>query len=122
MRWRRGLVIGSGVLAFAVAGAIALVAVSPFPEAKMRTTRTPAMELRRAVEMWRGQHGADDCPTPEQLKHDGAIGPAARFDDQWGATFRIICEPDETIVLSLGPDGREGTADDIRVPEQIGAR
>jgi hypothetical protein len=122
MRWRRVLVIGSGVLAFAVAGAMALLAVSPFPDAKTRTNRTPAMELRRAVEMWRGRHGPDDCPTPEQLRREGAIDRAARLEDPWGAPFRIICEPDETVVLSLGPDGREGTADDIRVPEPIGPR
>ncbi len=114
--------IGSAVLALAVAGALALVALNPFPDAKIRTTRTPAMQLRSSAEMWRGQHGTDDCPTPERLRREGAIGPAARIEDRWGAPFRIICEPDETVVLSLGPDGREGTADDIRIPEPIGAR
>jgi hypothetical protein len=121
MRWRRVLVIGSGVLALAVAGAVSLVAVSPFPDAKVRTTRTPAMQLRRAAQVWRGQHRTDDCPTPEQLRREGAIDPAARLEDRWGAPFRILCEPDETVVLSLGPDGREGTADDVRVPEPTGA-
>jgi len=36
--------------------------------------------------------------------------------------FTILCEDDETTVVTAGPDRKEGTADDIRVPGPMQAR
>ena len=76
---------------------------------------TSAMELRRAVEMWRGTHDGSTCPTVAQLKNDKALDKGAKAVDEWGREFQIRCEEDDTFVTSLGADGRP-SADDIVVP------
>jgi hypothetical protein len=71
--------------------------------------------------MWRGipRH----CPTPEALVADHAIDFASEVRDQWGNPFKIICEEDDDVtIMSAGADKKEGTADDIRVPEVGEAR
>jgi general secretion pathway protein G len=116
----RGVTLIEVMIVVVILGLIASgVAVAVFPkfrQAQRDTTKTSAMELRRASEMWRGNH-SDSCPTLEQLRSDKAIDSAAKISDAWDSPFKIMCEDDETIVISLGPDKKEGTADDIRVPE-----
>ena len=36
--------------------------------------------------------------------------------DKWGSPYEIVCTDDDIVVLSLGPDKRKGTDDDIRFP------
>lgn len=100
-----------------IAGGVAVAVFPKFKEAQVKTTKTSAMELRRATEMWRGLHASDQCPTLEQLRTDKALDTASKLTDAWDVPFKITCEDDETIVQSNGPDKKEGTADDIRVPE-----
>lgn len=100
-----------------IAGGVAVAVFPKFKEAQIKTTKTSAMELRRATEMWRGTHASDQCPTVEQLRADKAFDSASKLTDAWDSPFKITCEDDETIVLSYGPDKKEGSADDIRVPE-----
>ena len=100
-----------------IAGGVAVAVFPKFKEAQIKVTKTSAMELRRATEMWRGTHASDQCPTVEQLRADKAFDSASKLTDAWDVPFKITCEDDETIVLSNGPDKKEGTADDIRVPE-----
>ncbi len=101
-----------------IAGGVAVAVFPKFKEAQIKTTRTSAMELRRATEMWRGTHASDQCPSMDDLKTAKSIDSASKLTDAWDDPFKIACEDDETIVTSLGPDKKEGTADDIRVPEQ----
>lgn len=75
------------------------------------------MELRRAAEMWRSMHDGSLCPTIELLKNDKMLDKGSKALDQWGRPFQIRCEDDDTIVTSLGADGRP-SADDIVVPER----
>jgi general secretion pathway protein G len=100
-----------------IAGGVAVAVFPKMKEAQVRTTKTSALELRRAVEMWRGTHASDQCPSIEQLRTDKALDMASKANDGWDVPFKITCEDDETIVSSSGPDKKEGTADDIRVPE-----
>jgi general secretion pathway protein G len=100
-----------------IAGGVAVAVFPKFKEAQVKTTKTSAMELRRATEMWRGTHASDECPTVEQLRADKAFDSASKLTDAWDMPFHISCDSDETIVSSNGPDKKEGTADDIRVPE-----
>jgi general secretion pathway protein G len=99
-----------------IAGGVAVAVLPKLGQAQKDTTRTSAMELRRAAESWRANH-ATDCPTPRKLQEDKSIDTASKITDAWDSEFKIICEEDETIVVSYGPDKKEGTADDIRVPE-----
>ena len=117
----RGVTLIEVMIVVVILGLIASgVAVAVFPrfkEAQVKTTKTSAMALRQSVELWRGTHASDVCPSLEQLKTDKAIDSASKAADAWDAPFKIQCEDDETVILSSGPDKKEGTADDIRVPE-----
>ncbi len=105
-----------------IAGGVAVAVFPKLKEAQVKTTRTSAMELRGAAEIWRGAHASDECPTPEQLKAEKAINSASKLTDAWDDPFKIACEDDETIVTSMGPDKKEGTQDDIRVPATASAK
>ena len=105
-----------------IAGGVAVAVFPKLKEAQVKTTRTSAMELRRAAETWRGAHASDECPTADGLKAEKAIDSASKITDAWDDPFKIVCDGDETIVNSMGPDKKENTADDIRVPETASAK
>ena len=100
-----------------IAGGVAVAVFPKFTEAQIKTTKTSAMELRRATETWRATHASDQCPTLEDLRKDKAVDSASKLSDAWDDPFKIVCEEDETVVTSFGHDKKEGTADDIHVPE-----
>ena len=100
-----------------IAGGVAVAVIPKFNEAAVKTTKMSATELRRAAESWRATKGGDQCPTPQVLMQEKAIDSASKLTDAWDTPFKIVCEEDETIVMSPGKDKKEGTADDIRVPE-----
>jgi len=103
-----------------LACAAAIVVVYPrLPVGHVRVPRTAAMQVRRSVELWRSTHAG--CPTLERLRDDGAIDPQSKLTDPWGTPFVIVCDEDETTVISLGPD-RQKSADDIAVPEPARTR
>ena len=99
-----------------IAGGVAVAVFPKFTEAQIKTTKTSAMELRRAAETWRATHASDLCPSLEDLRKDKAVDSASKLTDAWDDPFKIVCEDDETVVTSPGPDKKENTADDIRVP------
>jgi len=47
------------------------------------------------------------------LVHDGTIDPASSVTDPWGRPWQISCREDDVVVSSVGPDGIEGTRDDV---------
>jgi general secretion pathway protein G len=100
-----------------IAGGVAVAVFPKFKEGQVKTTRTSAIVLKQAAEMWRGQKGGDVCPTYDMLRSDKMVASESKGTDAWDHPFKIICEDDETTVVSMGPDGKEGTADDIRVPD-----
>jgi general secretion pathway protein G len=100
-----------------IAGGVAVAVLPRLKEAQIKTTRTSAMELRRAAETWRGAHASDECPTPEVLKAEKAIDSASKITDAWDDPFKISCDNEETYVVSWGPDKKDNTGDDIKVPE-----
>ena len=100
-----------------IAGGIAVYAIPKFAQAQKDTTRTSAIALHEAAEMWRTTHPGE-CPTAERMKAEKELSSSSKVTDAWDQPFKIEC-PDEntTIVSSAGPDKKDGTADDIRVPE-----
>ena len=107
------------ILSLISAGVV--VAVLPkFVESQIKTTTINAREIRNAANRWRAARGGDDCPTVSQLVQDKEIDSASKTSDAWDSPFKIQCDGDETRVTSPGRDKREGTADDITVPEKGG--
>ena len=100
-----------------IAGGVAIAVLPKMREAQVKTTRTSATTLRQAAERWRTDHASDQCPTAQMLLQEKAIDTASKITDAWDVPFKIACEEDETIVSSAGPDKKDGTQDDIRVPE-----
>ncbi len=100
-----------------IAGGVALVAVPHYLKSLITTTHTNAIELHSAVELWRAGH-AGECPTVDRLKTDGVIGPTSKTTDAWNHPYKIRCEDAAVSVASAGPDQKEGTADDIKVPDE----
>ncbi len=99
-----------------IAGGVAVAVFPKLKKAQIDTTTTSARALRSVAETWRSEHASDQCPTPQVLMNDHAIDSASKITDAWDDPFTIICQEDETIVTSPGPDKKDNTKDDIRVP------
>ena len=99
-----------------IAGGVAVAVFPKLKKAQVETTATSARAMRSVAETWRSEHASDQCPTPQMLLNDHAIDSASKITDAWDDPFTITCTDDETIVTSPGPDKKENTADDIRIP------
>ncbi|MDB4994131.1 MAG: hypothetical protein JWM74_1563 [Myxococcaceae bacterium] len=100
-----------------IAGGIAVYAIPKFQQAQKDSTKTSAMALHQVVESWRLMH-TSECPTADRLKAEKELSAASKTTDAWDGPFKIDCMEDgEVSVISFGPDKKENTPDDIRVPE-----
>ena len=99
-----------------IAGGIAVDRLPKFQQAQKDTTKQSAMALHTVTEAWRANHG-NDCPTPQLLKDQKEIAATSKITDAWEQPFHIGCDDDGTRVISSGPDKKQGTADDIMIPE-----
>jgi general secretion pathway protein G len=102
-----------------MAGAVVVAVIPKFKGAQVDIAGQSAREIRNAVVRYRAR-GSDTCPTVAQLQTEKEIDTAAKPDDPWGSQFKIECADDEIYVVSMGPDKKEGTADDISVPKKTG--
>lgn len=103
-----------------IAGGIAVFAVPKFKEGQISSTRTNAKTLQPIADAWRANH--NECPTIQRLKEDKEIAATSNINDAWGHAYVIRCdEGQDTTILSWGPDGKEGTQDDIREPDNAPA-
>jgi general secretion pathway protein G len=119
----RGVTLVEVLIVVAIMSLIAttvVVAVIPkFRGAQVDIAGQSAREIRNAVTRYRAR-GTETCPTVAQLQSEKEIDQASKADDPWGSPFKIECAEDEVYVMSLGPDKKEGTADDISVPKKAG--
>ncbi len=101
-----------------IAGGIAVFAIPKFKQAQVDTTRQSAVQLHTVAEAWHAQHPTE-CPTAERLKAEREISSTSNINDAWGKGFKLTCDDEsgDITVISLGPDGKENTADDIKVPD-----
>ncbi len=117
---RRGVTLIEILIVLAIvgliAGSVAVFAIPKFQQAQKDTTRNSAIALHQAAELWRTSHGTE-CPTAERLKSEREISSTAKITDAWDTPYKLVCDDDSLTVISFGPDKKEGTADDIRVPE-----
>ncbi len=101
-----------------ISGVIGIAVVGHLERARISTSRQSALTLRNAVNTFRLNHAADDCPTVDALVAAREIDKASKTLDAWDMPFVVKCdEQGDVSVVSGGPDKKIGTPDDIRAPE-----
>ena len=116
----RGLTLVELVIVITIIGvltaAISIGVVAAKKKADIGTAKTACNSVRSATLLWRNAHPSEDCPTVEQLRHEKLLDTGFSVKDSWGNPFKLSCETDEIVCTTAGPDRKEGTEDDIRVP------
>lgn len=100
-----------------IAGGVAVVAVPQFEKARITQGKQDVGRLQQAVELWRSQNPGGECPTMEKLKADKIVAASTKPADPWDSPYEIVCDPEDTIIVSYGPDKKKNTKDDLRVPD-----
>ena len=116
----RGLTLVELVIVITIIGvltaAISIGVMAAKKKADVGTTNTACNSIRSASILWKSSHPGDDCPTVDQLKQEGLLEKAFNSKDPWGNPFQVACDVDEITCSTNGPDRKEGSEDDIRVP------
>lgn len=95
-----------------IASGVGFAVFNQLKQAKVRDTQQAIEALRTAIRLYQNDH-PNQCPTVEQLQSSGILERNRRTTDGWSRAFHINCEGEEVTVVSDGPDGRQGTDDDI---------
>jgi len=91
------------------------------PEVR-RVTEEPG-EDRRAHDPSRGREVQARPPgsaVPDRRaapSRQGSSSAASKITDPWETPYAIRCNDEDLYIVSFGPDKKEGTADDIRIPD-----
>ena len=104
-----------------IAGGVAVVAIPKYAESQKNQAKIDARTLHPVAEKYRLDHPGQQCPTVEQLRADKELSAASKITDPWDTPYAIRCTDEDLYVLSFGPDKKEGTADDIRIPDDAAA-
>jgi general secretion pathway protein G len=99
-----------------MAGGIAAVVVPKFAQAKLKQAKIDCGQIHTYAEQWKAEHGSE-CPTVAKLQEAALLAKTSSGKDPWGNAYIIKCEGEDIRVVTSGPDGKEGSADDISVPE-----
>ena len=100
-----------------IAGGVAVVAVPKYQESQKNQAKIDARTIHPVAEKYRVDHPGEPCPTVELLRDKKELSAASKITDPWDTPYKIVCGDEDVSVLSLGPDKKEGTNDDIRIPE-----
>jgi general secretion pathway protein G len=100
-----------------IAGAVAVSVVYQMNKAKNEMTHVNAKSIQKIAENWRLDHATDECPTLESLRKDRLVDRGTKLDDAWNTAFIIECDGEDTNVISMGPDRKLHTEDDILEPD-----
>jgi general secretion pathway protein G len=122
---RRGVTLVEVMIVVAilamVAGGVAVYAIPKYRDTQKETAKTAARTIRLAVQSRVLKTTDSGCPTVSQLVASKDLDPGQQTVDPWGEEYVISCsEEGDVSVLSKGPDKKQGTKDDIQVPE-VGA-
>lgn len=104
-----------------VAGGVAVFALPKFRESQVKSAETGARVIRQAVQQWQATNNETACPTISQLVQSKDLDPAQNTNDPFGQAYVLSCSDDEVTVISLGPDKKRGSKDDISVPKGASA-
>lgn len=103
-----------------IAGGVAVVAVPKYQESQKNQAKIDARTIHPVAEKYKVDHPGQ-CPTVEQLRAEKELSAASKITDPWDTPYKIVCGDDDIYVTSFGPDKKENTNDDIRIPEAAGA-
>jgi len=97
----------AAVLLYLIVGVV--LAVEPRMRCRRNFSemRADARFVETIATFWSFEHMA--CPSLDDLQ----LPPSIRRHDVWGSPFRIDCSGDSPVVWTAGPDGQDGTEDDI---------
>ena len=118
--FRRGVTLIEILIVLAIvgliAGGVAVVAVPKYQESQKNQAKIDARTIHPIAEKYRVDHPGV-CPTVEQLRAEKELSAASKITDPWDTPYKIVCSDEDIYVTSFGPDKKENTNDDIRIPE-----
>lgn len=97
-----------------IAGGVGFMILPKYRESQVKTAGTNARNIRAVATQFVALKGGD-CPTVEVLIAERELDADGGGQDPWGNVYTISCSGDDISVSSPGPDGQEGTEDDIVV-------
>lgn len=100
-----------------IAAGVAVVAVPELAKARISQAKIDARTIHPVAEKFRVDNPGDACPTVELLREKRALGATSKLTDPWDTPYKILCTDEDLYVMSAGPDKKEGTNDDIKIPE-----
>lgn len=117
----RGLTLVELVIVITIIGvltaAISIGVLQAQKRANVGAAKTACSTIRQATMQWRAVNPGSDCATVEQLKAEKDLDTGFSLKDPWGNLYKVSCDSDEISCTSAGPDRKEGTEDDIHVPQ-----
>lgn len=97
-----------------IATGVAVAVIPRLEKARIDTAKTNVSSIRAAVQMYLAEN-ANKCPSMDDLLSERYLDKGKETNDPWENPFMITCvDGDDPDVYSSGPDGQEGTEDDIR--------
>ena len=117
----RGLTLVELVIVITIIGvltaAISIGVLKAQKSANVGAAKTACSTIRQATMQWKAINPGSDCATVEQLKTEKDLDTSFSLKDPWGNLYKVSCDQDEISCTSAGPDRKEGTEDDIHVPQ-----
>jgi general secretion pathway protein G len=97
-----------------IATGVAVAVMPQLEKAKIKQAKSDIGAIRTAVQLFLAENSSK-CPSVEDLQAERYLDKGKRTTDPWDREFIINCPSgDDPEVLSVGPDGQEGTEDDVR--------
>lgn len=103
------MTFGRVAVAIALGTLVSLAGCAKRSESKATSAQSYGCTIRSAADVAFIADGA--CPTPAKLVADKRLSGSVA--DPWGHDYVIACDGAEVVVRSLGPDGKDKTADDL---------
>ena len=119
---KRGVTLIEILIVLAIVGLLAtgvgLVIIPKWAESQKKAAKVDLVAIYQIAEKYRAEHSGEGCPTVELLREKKELSVTSKITDPWDTTYKIVCGEEESMsVVSFGPDKRENTPDDIRVPD-----